>query len=232
MADLTHDTPDDAFHEIQLSGKQLVFLFMATTVISVVIFITGVLVGRSVQAESLVADPELAAAAAAEPPPVPETLVTQDAPEGPRADEAEGLDYSKRLEGSKPEVKLKAPEEDTVPVPDVPTPRAEASAPPVEPQAPETRPLEKAAVAPSSIAGPRPGTWAVQVSSLRDRNAANQLVQRLRSKGYPAFLVAPTPGAPLQLHKVQVGRYGDRAEAQKVDARLKKEEQFDTWIVR
>ena len=39
---------DDGFSEIQLSGKQLVFLFMATTVIAVVIFLCGVLVGRGV----------------------------------------------------------------------------------------------------------------------------------------------------------------------------------------
>jgi len=41
---------DDHFHEIQLSGKQLVFLFMAATVVSVVIFLCGVLVGRGVRA--------------------------------------------------------------------------------------------------------------------------------------------------------------------------------------
>ena len=54
MAELTplmHDGSDDGFHEIQLSGKQLVFLFMATTVVSVVIFLCGVLVGRGVRAE-------------------------------------------------------------------------------------------------------------------------------------------------------------------------------------
>ena len=42
---------DDGFHEIQLNGKQLVFLFMATTVVSVVIFLWGVLVGRGVRAQ-------------------------------------------------------------------------------------------------------------------------------------------------------------------------------------
>lgn len=40
---------DDDVREIQLSGKQLVFLFMAVTVVSVVIFLCGVLVGRGVQ---------------------------------------------------------------------------------------------------------------------------------------------------------------------------------------
>jgi cell division protein FtsN len=46
---------DDGFHEIQLNGKQLVFLFMAATVVSVVIFLCGVLVGRGVRAERSVA---------------------------------------------------------------------------------------------------------------------------------------------------------------------------------
>ena len=31
MSELTHHDADDGFHEIQLSGKQLVFLFFATT---------------------------------------------------------------------------------------------------------------------------------------------------------------------------------------------------------
>jgi hypothetical protein len=51
--ELSHDNTDDGFHEIQLSGKQLVFLFMATTVVSVVIFLCGVLVGRGVRAEAM-----------------------------------------------------------------------------------------------------------------------------------------------------------------------------------
>ena len=42
---------DEGFHEIQLNGKQLVFLFMAATVVSVVIFLCGVLVGRGVRAQ-------------------------------------------------------------------------------------------------------------------------------------------------------------------------------------
>ena len=40
---------DDGFREIQLNGKQLIFLFMATTVVAVVIFLCGVMVGRGVR---------------------------------------------------------------------------------------------------------------------------------------------------------------------------------------
>src|SRR5207247_1679881 len=64
---VTSHTQDDAFHEIQLNGKQLVFLFMAATVVSVVIFLCGVLVGRGVRAErgGTIADGGLTAEAAA-----------------------------------------------------------------------------------------------------------------------------------------------------------------------
>ena len=68
-------TQDDAFHEIQLNGKQLVFLFMAATVVSVVIFLCGVLVGRGVRAERAVVAGDSSALTTAEttpqqPPPV------------------------------------------------------------------------------------------------------------------------------------------------------------------
>ena len=43
---------EDGFHEIQLSGKQLVFLFMATTIVSIVIFLCGVLVGRGARVDA------------------------------------------------------------------------------------------------------------------------------------------------------------------------------------
>ena len=42
---------DEPFHEIHLNGKQLVFLFMAATVVSVVSFLCGVMVGRGVRAQ-------------------------------------------------------------------------------------------------------------------------------------------------------------------------------------
>src|SRR5215510_9133782 len=40
---------DEGLREIQLNGKQLVFMFMAVTVVAVVIFLCGVMVGRGVR---------------------------------------------------------------------------------------------------------------------------------------------------------------------------------------
>ncbi|MGH8636795.1 MAG: SPOR domain-containing protein, partial [Burkholderiales bacterium] len=74
------------------------------------------------------------------------------------------------------------------------------------------------------------GTWVLQVHALRDAKVANGIVQRLSRKGYPAYVVAS--GAPASMYRVFVGRYKDRDEAERVAARLKKEEQFNPWITR
>src|SRR5215471_6808638 len=77
---LVNHSADDGFHEIQLNGKQLVFLFMAATVVSVVIFLCGVLVGRGVKTERAGTSADAAAVAAvAEPAPPPAAVATPPA---------------------------------------------------------------------------------------------------------------------------------------------------------
>ena len=239
MADSTHDTADDGFHEIQLSGKQLVFLFMATTVVSVVIFLCGVLVGRNVHNDR----PEAAAAAALTTPapqraqaPAPTPVAEQTAatsspvpaepPSPPAEDE---LTYRKRLEseGSPPEtLKPQASASRTEPKVDA------AKAEPLRPAPTATaRPAGRAGAEAAGTGG-RPGRWVVQLVALRDRGAASAIVQRLTGKGYPAFIVSPAASTPNQVFKVQVGRYDDRNEAEQVSRRLEKEEKFHPWISR
>jgi cell division septation protein DedD len=70
------------------------------------------------------------------------------------------------------------------------------------------------------------------VIATRDAAVATSVVKRLVGKGYPAFLVNPAAGAPQPFYKVQVGRYKDRSDAEQVSQRIKKEEQFQSWILR
>ena len=96
-------THDDAFREIQLSGKQLVFLFMAVVVIAVVIFLIGVQVGRGVRAERGGLPEGTAAAAAARgseapPPPASATSGSSTSP----VTAGEKLSYAERLGGTAP----------------------------------------------------------------------------------------------------------------------------------
>ena len=109
---------DEGFHEIQLNGKQLVFLFMATTVVVVVIFLCGVLVGRGVRGERMAPAGDASTIAAAEVMPDPRAdkpaTVAASTPEPaaatPPAPADEDLSYYKRLEGDKPPTEnLKSP---------------------------------------------------------------------------------------------------------------------------
>jgi DedD protein len=230
-----HDGADEGFHEIQLSGKQLVFLFMATTVISVVIFLCGVLVGRSVRGDTLTAAEATTASA---PPSTSTAPPPADAPPpvDPPASTSDRITYPNRLDSAAPVAEeLKAPPKNDPP----PSRAAERAQPaPAEtvptaaaPATPSTAP-KPGATTPAPAQGARPGAWAVQVVALSDRTAANAVVQRLSGKGYPAFVLSPQAGTAVQHYKVQVGRYPDRSEAEQIKTRLKKEEQFEPIIVR
>jgi cell division septation protein DedD len=237
VTDITQDAADSGFHEIQLSGKQLVFLFMATTVVSVVIFLCGVLVGRNVQSERA-SDTAAALTTPVSQPGTSPTPVAEQSSALPSAARAEPpspspdqpLTYPRRLDGEGPPVEtLKAP----AAAPAV-EPRAETAKPesPAPTPAAAAKPAASKSASEPAAGGARPGRWVVQLVALRDRGAASAIVQRLSGKGYPAFIVSPSASTPNQVFKVQVGRYDDRSQAEQVSRRLEKEEKFRPWISR
>jgi cell division septation protein DedD len=222
------DLADDAFHEIQLSGKQLVFLFMATTIVAVVIFLCGVQVGRGVRIQrSADAGDQIAAVTpqpvtrtAESPAAAPSTEPPPAEPPAPAKETPEDLSYAKRLQSdATPNEKVKPHE----------TAAAKSEPPPPAHVAPPKETATKTAGAAAAPTAGRPGIWVVQVHALKDQNAAAALAQRLTGKGYPAFVLGPSPGAP-PIYRVQVGRFNDRKEAEQVARRLEKEEQFKPWI--
>lgn len=225
-------TQDDGFHEIQLNGKQLVFLFMAATVVSVVIFLCGVLVGRGVVAERGAAASE-STAGVSDPTPAP--ALTASAPTGADPTAAvppaavDDLTYFDRLQ--KPD----APKEDLkaapapssapvkrAPVPVPPSAAARTAAAPSPP--PATKPQAVAAASPS------PGDFTVQVAALNVRDEADAIAKRLTTKGYNAYVVPPGGGAVM--YRVRVGKFKTRRDAEPIFAKLQKEEQFKPWITR
>jgi len=222
---LASDIQDDGFHEIQLNGKQLVFLFMAATVVSVVIFLCGVLVGRGVKTERTVSSADAAAVAAvAEPVPSPAAAVTTPAagtdPRTAAPPPAVGdLTYFNRLE------KKTQPLEDLRPP--VPPPAvAERDKP-----SPMTTP-RAAAPSPSVYSSSMTASdgYVVQVAAVPEHDA-DTIAKRLSSKGYGVFVVAPGAAAPA-LYRVRVGRFKTRREAESAASKLQKEEQFKPWITR
>jgi cell division septation protein DedD len=236
---LAAHTQDDGFHEIQLNGKQLVFLFMAATVVSVVIFLCGVLVGRGVRAERGT-DAELAELSTAEPAPQQAASPATPTPAGsdPTAAAApqavDDLSYFNRLEGSKPpREQLKAAEPSAAqspaekpaaaPVPAKPGAAQRATAPPHAAK-------EPARVAAAS-SEPQGTGYAVQIAALNVRGEADAIAKRLTAKGYAAYVLSPAAGTP-QIYRVRIGKFGSRREAESVATKLEKEEQYKPWVTR
>ena len=228
-------THDDSFREIQLSGKALVFLFMAVVVIAVGIFLMGLQVGRGVLAARGAPGAEAAAAAEAEPPPPPPaaSVGSSTAP----ATAGEKLSYAERLGSPEPAREPLKPEAAAPPAAKSETPApAPTSAAKPAPAASATASAAAAAVnkpAAAVAATPEPEGpgFSIQVAALREREEADAIVKRLAGKGYSAYVVNPAKGAPA-MFRVRVGKFKDRSEADTVAARLQKEEQFKPWIVR
>ncbi len=215
---------DEGFHEIELKGKQLVFLFMAATIVSVVIFLCGVMVGRGVRTPGIID-----ASAHAEELTVDPTAVVQAAPatlagEAPISTK-EALTYDQRLEAATPVPEtLRAPvEEASVPEPpSEPIPADEQPAPAARASRTDEQP---------KLAEPPGNGYVVQVMAARTQAEADRVARTLGAKGYPAFVTTATTATPNRF-RVRVGKYNNLREAESMARRLKKEEQFNTWITR
>jgi len=247
---------DEGVHEIQLNGKQLVFMFMAVTVVAVVIFLCGVMVGRGVRAPRAAEAPDTIAeaptdptaavqgpTATAEPSASPSTTSTgTPAP----ATTQEKLTYADRLSSSTspPETLRSEPVAHPAAPPEpAPTPKVlVADSKPVPKSAArlaakaESKAESKAdskADSKSIAAEPQDSGsgFVVQVAAVKARSEADTIAKRLSSKGFPSYVTTPGPGTA-HVYRVRVGKYTDRREAESVARRLDKEEQFKPWITR
>jgi len=242
---VAHQNQDEGFHEIQLNGKQLVFLFMAATVVSVVIFLCGVLVGRGVRANQVASAEASAAGTAGETSPQPPPSPPQPTPAGsdptaapPPPAPADDLTYFNRLEKKNaPAESLKPGSErsaaNTRPLPPVVTEKpAPAPAPPAAAAPPRTpsEPPARSAADPNR-AEPAGQGFAVQIAALNVRSEADAIAKRLSSKGYAAYVLTPADGTP-SVYRVRVGKFPTRREAESIAARLQKEEQLKPWVTR
>jgi DedD protein len=221
---------DDGFHEIHLSGKQLFFLFMATTVVSVVIFLCGVLVGRGARVEPVASDfdagqPAPAVAPATQAEPVIDSAAPPAAPASTSTQVESGdVDYYQTLtaEQAKDEV-VQPPAESGEAARPGSDADAAAAPPTADAEAPAPAPVPAAPAA-------KPGAWTIQVAALKERDEADRIAERLQSRGYEAFVAEPVPGTAM--FRVRVGQFSDRAEAERVKTRLAREEKFKPWVTR
>lgn len=199
---------DREFHEIQLSGKQLVFLFISLVVLAVVTFLLGVAVGKGVRGDMMDAPTSASAAT--------ESIV----PEEPPVQPAQELGYHDLLAGSGTPPATSEPP---------PTPPAENTPPPAPTPVPEPIPAAEQTPPPSTATT---GDWLLQVGAYSARPAADGQVAALKKLNVPAFVLVPAAGSPDRLFRVRVGPYGTQAEADAVRARLVREGFTQTRITK
>ena len=220
-------------HEIQLNGKQLVFMFGAAVVVSVVIFLCGVMVGRGVEPARVAASTPFNSDVVIDPT-APEPVAAANPSDNAPLTAQETLTYAERLESParaeetlRPTVEtasLPQPVAEPVPQPPVaePVPPAPVAAAPASLAAPV------AAAAPTgSFAEPAGNGLVVQVAASRSRAEAETIARRLSAKGYPVFITTNAGN-----FRVRVGKYASAREAEAIGARLEREEQFKPWITR
>jgi DedD protein len=237
---------DDYYYEIQLTNKQLVFYFMAGAAGLILSFLAGVMVGRGVEGGTASASETRTVAeerVVAEPSPA---IVATTPP-------ASDYSYPHRLESEKPEEgldrtrpggttpRVATPPPGAAPVRPAATPAAAVATPkppaatptpalPTPPPPAATRPFAPAAgPLPKALASTAAG-FAIQVGAFKDRASADSIVRSLKTRGLPAYVVAPA-GKGGGLFTVRVGVYRDRADADAVQERLR-DDKFKPYVIK
>jgi cell division septation protein DedD len=132
----------------------------------------------------------------------------------------------------------------------VPRPQAEPAPPAARPPpAPERAAPEKAVAetAPPARGAPAPGRpppapaapapapaepqlWTVQVSSFRSRALADELRGRLAGRGFDAYVVSISGEEGRVRHRVRVGSFPTRGEAERVAQDLRSERNLNPFV--
>lgn len=202
-----------SFYEIQLNNSSLIVAFVIAVGLGIGIFMLGVMVGRG-QAPTTPVEEGW----------VEDTFAPADGPaavaETAGEDTDPDLDFFEQVEEPAPG---QAAAEQAAP----PTARQQeqpAEAPVSTPPA-VTPPTGMPAADPSLATG-----WVVQVKATPRQSEAEALQAALAAAGFPAFVISADSGSGT-VYRVRVGRYGDRADAERVDGLLRARDDIaDTWV--
>jgi cell division septation protein DedD len=231
-----------ARHEFRFGTREIVALAVGSCLVSGVVFAAGLLIGREMGRG---AAPSARASAPAAPASAHAEAASPDVAGAPPGEDR--LTFYKTL--TAPTLELPAPvpprvEERLVPeeepAPPAARPAREAAppapprrlAPPRSGRPPAVRPPERLARAPAparpappaaSPAPAHPDGWTVQVSSFRSRTLADDLRARLAARGLEAYILTTATEEGQVRHRVRVGAYAQRGDAERVAAELRTE---------
>jgi DedD protein len=193
------------------SRGQMVLLGGAFVLASLVIFLLGMFIGKSIE-ERKIAKRE-------------EPLVRIPVkPEGAAGQKRDEVTFNERA--TKTPAAAVAQDKAPAEKPPVRIAKVEPPAPKAE-KSPEKPPVEatakKSEAAARAEAADQGKIWRAQVNAFPDERSAKLLVDRLKNKGYNAY-VSEAQNRGKTWYRVSVGRYNSREEAEKVVEALKTKE--------
>jgi cell division septation protein DedD len=113
------------------------------------------------------------------------------------------------------------PEKPKVKIKPVAKPKPKPKPKPAIQTKPVRQPQPKIAAKPAAQTTAQKGRFAIQIAAVQDAQNAEKLVTRLRKKGYRAYQIRSEVTGKGVWHRVRVGAFQDRAEANRMLAKLK-----------
>jgi cell division septation protein DedD len=219
----------DARHELRFGRREVWIVSFAALAVLALTFALGVLVGREL-------GPEVGGEARTE----TASRGAGGRERGPRASKAEGpvateerLTFYQTLTAPTPSLPVLGP-------PKVEERMVRDEPAPSQPARPERRSEAGARTAARAVPGePREASragaaeaqlWTVQVSSFRSKALAEELRGRLLAQGLDAYLVSSSTEEGRVRHRVRVGAFATRAEAERVAADLRSERTLNPFV--
>jgi cell division septation protein DedD len=234
-----------------VSKTQLVIVGTGFTATCVLVFLLGILIGQGVEGRKLLKQEEPLVKVPLQPP-------TPGSKQGGSKDELTFYDtLAKTPSGSQPakaakaaekaaKPELKEPQEAKPPAKEIKTAKAGATE---ESQASAKKPKEKAAAENTAAAETKKAApaktveeeknntetaspervWTVQVNAYPEESRAQKLIERLKQKGYDAYLVKANINGK-DWFRVRVGRFAARAQTKELLEELQTKENFTKAI--
>lgn len=222
------DSRDHSYYEIALTNRQVIGIFTVLLACVVVAFFSGVWIGRGASGPQVATVEPQAIEAGGEPGGEPleelEFFRREQSPVAAPQPQAESAERQRAGQSGEPQ---KAEVERPVIIEEIEQTATEpqrAEVPAVTPP-----PVPQRSAPDQAIGEPLP--LVVQVFSTTDERQARQVLERLRASGYPVGL-SPVDVDGRPMYRVRVGPYSERAEAQRVADRVRRDFKLDTWITR
>ena len=212
------------------SRGQLVLLGAAFTLASLIIFVLGVFVGKDIESRRLIKEEEPLVKI----PIKPDAQESSTAPAAPAKDEITfNESLPKATASAEKNQPAKPPEKVTkVETKEIAAPAKTQAAPAKASEKPPEKSAPLEGTAKNIEAAPVPAeqkdngkTWRAQVNAFPDERSAKLIVDRLKNKGYNAY-VTEVQNRDKTWYRVSVGKYSSRDEADKMVELLRTKENF------